>query len=86
MKCKKYKERPLIGEITEVDDVNATIDWCVGTYSGMWKEWRGRKDGKAVVFSDTIPVEDILMKVSFTKSKRLPLTIIPALKELYSSV
>ena len=44
----------LIGKITEINDINATIDWCVGTYSGIWKEWRGRKDGKAVVFSDTI--------------------------------
>ena len=86
VKCKKYKDRPLIGKITTTDNVNTTIDWYVGTYSGTWKEWRGRQDGKAVVFSDNIPVKDILMKLSFTKSMRLPSTIIPALKELYSSL
>ena len=86
MKCQKYKERPLIGKITAVDGVNTTIDWYVGTYTGTWKEWCGRKDGKAVIFSDTIPLKDILMKVSFTKSMRLPSMIIPALKELYLSI
>ena len=86
MKCQKYKEWPLIGKITAVDGVNITIDWYVGTYTGTWKEWHGRKDGKAVIFSDTIPLKDILMKVSFTKSMRLPSMIIPALKELYLSI
>ena len=83
VKCGKYKERPLIGRISEVDNVNITIDWYIGTYSDTWKEWRGRQDGKPVIFSDSIPVKDILMKVSFTKSMRLPSSVIRSLKELY---
>ena len=65
VKCKKYKDWPLIGKITTTDNVNTTIDWYVGTYSGTWKKWYGRQDRKAVVFSDNFPVKDILMKLFY---------------------
>ena len=88
VKCDKYQERPLIGKITALDHDtdNATIEWYVGTYSGMWKQWRGRKDGKPVIFSDVIPIKNILTKVYFTKSMRLPPKLISTIKELYLSV
>ena len=83
--CNKYDDRPLIGKITALDysTNNATTEWYVGTYSGTWKQWRGRKDGKAVIFTDVIPFKNILTKVHFTKSMRLPSEIISTVKDLY---
>ena len=86
VKCDKYQEQPLIDKITAFDTDNATIEWYVGTYSGMWKQWQGRKDGKPVIFSDVIPVKNILTKLYFTKSMRLPPKLISTIKELYLSV
>ena len=79
----KYSEKPLIGQVTEVNKDDITINWYIGTFSGYWKEWKGRQDGKSVIFSDTIPFKDILQSVSFTKTMKLPPKTVAALKELY---
>lgn len=51
----KYKEKPLIGKVTAIKESSVVIDWLIGSYSGMWKEWRGRSEGKSVIYSDKIP-------------------------------
>jgi len=79
----KYTEKPLIGQVTAVNEGNITINWYIGTYSGNWKEWKGRQEGKPVIFSDSIPYKDVLLSVSFTKSMKLPPKTVAALKELY---
>ena len=85
VRCSKYSERPLIGRVKSVNgNNNITIDWLIGTYSGYWKEWKGRHEGKPVVYSEEIPVEDIVLSsISFTKSWKLPPKTVAALKELY---
>ena len=81
----KYSDRPLLGRVTGVMQDNVIIDWMVGSYSGIWREWRGRSGGKAVIFSDTIKKEDILLRnVTLTKSHRLKPDQVTCLKELYS--
>ena len=83
MKCDKYGERPLIGRITEINEKNVNINWMIGSYSGVWKEWKGRSEGRYITFADTIPWEDVMISVEFTKGMRLPQKTVSTLKELY---
>ena len=81
----KYDDRPLLGRVTGVMQEEVMIDWMVGSYSGSWREWRGRSGGKAVVFTDTIKKKDILLcNIALTKSRRLKPDQVTCLKELYS--
>jgi len=83
----KYSERPLLGRVTAVFDEDIQMDWMVSTYSGVWREWTGRAEGKRCVFNDRIKKSKILMKsVNFTNAKRLKPDIVRELKQLYSNV
>ena len=80
----KYHERPLIGKICDTDGGMVEIEWMVGTYSGLWKQWKGREGGKTVVFTEKICKEDIIYtNITFTPGKRLTPATIKALKTLY---
>ena len=83
VRCEKYSERPLIGCITNINTEAVTINWMIGSYSGIWKEWKGRSEGKYVTFADTIPQEHVMISVEFTKGMRLPQKTVSSLKELY---
>ena len=81
----KYDDRPLLGRVTGVKQDKVIIDWMVGSYSGTWREWRGRSGGKAVIYSDTIMKQDIVLRnITLTKSHRLKPEQVTCLKELYS--
>ena len=58
----------------------------LGSYSGVWKEQKERSEGKVVRFAETIPIEDVMIKVVFTKGRRIPPKEVSALKELYAHV
>ena len=63
------------------------MDWYIGSYSGTWREWKGRDQGKSVVFfSQTIENSDILKTVSFTKAMRLNPQTVKDLKCIYSTI
>ena len=50
----------------------------------MWREWRGRSEGKSIVYSDEIGYDDIILGgITFTKSNRLRPATVSSLKELY---
>ena len=83
MRCEKFSERPLIGHITQIDDKTVNINWMIGSYSGIWKEWKGRSEGKYITFADTIPLEDVMTPIELTKGMRLPQKTVSTLKELY---
>ena len=36
------------------------LEWMTGTYSGSWKEWRGREDVEQVVYTDVAPLTDVV--------------------------
>jgi len=56
----------------------------IGTYNRTWKEWRRRKNGKPVIFSDSVPMKNVLHHpIELTKSKELPPKTVNKLKELY---
>lgn len=55
----KYPDRPLIGRVIAIRE-DVQIERMVGTYSGSWKEWKGREGGKTVIYQDSIPKGDIL--------------------------
>jgi len=61
----RCQERSLIGKVMEKKEQCVVMDWYIGSYSGTWREWKGRDQGKSVVFLD------ILKTVSFTKAMRL---------------
>ena len=83
LRSQKYKEKPLIGRITSTGKTNVTIDWYIGTYSGTWKQWKGREQGKTVTFTDIIQRSDILQTLTFTKAMRLPTATVTELKTKY---
>ena len=58
----KYTEKSLMGQVTSTGLTNVSIDWYIGTYSGMWKAWKGREQGKTVTYTDIIERSDILPK------------------------
>ena len=59
------------------------IEWMVGTYSGLWKQWKGSEGGKTVVFTDKICKDVMYTNITFTPSKRLTPLTRKALKSLY---
>lgn len=84
----KFTERPLIGRVTSVDDIDKVVrfEWMIGTYTGTWKEWRGRKEGKSVIFTDSVPLTDVLYHpIELTKSKKLQPQVVAKLRELYKN-
>ena len=81
VRCEKYKEKPLHGKVTAVKASCVLIDWLIGIYSGMWREWRG---GRIFVYSDRINNDDIILRgITFTKSNRVCSATVSSLKELY---
>lgn len=80
----KFHDRPLIGSITKIREKDVEIGWYIGTYSGLWKKWMGREDGKVIQITDNIPKKNIILRdIALTKSMRLPQQTIATLKELY---
>ena len=59
------------------------MDWYVGTYSGMWRPWKGREGGKTVTYTETVQDNQILQTVNLTKSMRLPPKTVTDLKAAY---
>ena len=81
----KYPDRPLIGRVIAIGEDDVQIEWMVGTYSGSWKEWKGREGGKTVIYKDSIPKEDILYTgITLTATKKLKASIVNTLKSLYA--
>lgn len=39
----KYPDRPFIGRVVEGHKHEVVLEWLVGSYSGTWKEWKGRE-------------------------------------------
>ena len=83
VRCMKFKERPLIGCVTSVNSITVVTDWYVGSYSGTWKIWKGRENGKPTIFQEVIKLQDVLATVEFTKSMRLSPKTVSTLKQLY---
>ena len=80
----KYPDRPLIGRATEVDSKKVKLEWMIGTYSGTWKEWRGREDGEQVVYTDVIPRTDVVYHpINLTRSMKLSSQTVSELKKIY---
>jgi len=80
----KYCEHPLLGYVTSVKRDTVVFDWLVGSYSGTWKEWRGRGKGRSIIYSDELHTTDIIMtSITLTKGKKLPPQTVATLKELY---
>ena len=79
----KYPDRPLIGRVTEVTSKNVKLEWMIGTYSGTWKEWRGREDGEEVVYTDVVPLTDVVYHpITLTTSMRLSSQVVSELRKI----
>ena len=82
----RCQERSLIGKVMEKKEQCVVMDWYIGSYSGTWREWKGKVQGKSVVFFATIENSDILKTVSFTKAMRLNPQTVKDLKSIYSTI
>ena len=68
VRCRKYKDRPLIRKVAEISKGNVLLEWMIGTYSGTWRAWKGREGKRSVTLTDEIPIQDVLQGVQFTKT------------------
>ena len=50
----------------------------MGTYGG-----KGKEGGKTVIYTDKIPILDILCAIEFAENNRLPPSTVKTLKNLY---
>lgn len=83
LRLHKYKDEiPQIARIVRITDFEITIEWWVGTFHGIWIEWKER--GR--VIKETFPKNAVLStNISFYKSRRLTPKCIAELKQLYLS-
>lgn len=84
--CDLYEDRPLIGQILEMSTKDNTIKvgWYTGTYNGQWKIWKGKQNGKTSQFTDILDKDAVIFRnIVFTEAKRLPPSVITALKAVY---
>jgi len=70
VKCSKYSIRPFIEHVIQINDETIMINQMIGSYSGARKEWKGKLEGKHIIFSDKITLEDVITSVTFTKGIR----------------
>ena len=46
-----YQDRPLIGQVSNLEETEFTIQWMVGSYSGRWRAWKGKRGQ----YTDVLP-------------------------------
>ncbi len=81
--CKQYKERPQIKKLVRVTPASVTIHWLIGTYSGVWREWK--KQGNNIS-KEVDPENIVLPGIALTKSNRLHPSTVAQLKRAYSNI
>ena len=74
-------ELPQIAQLVAINESEITVNWWIGSYSGVWAPWRNR--GKTVC--ETFGRQCLLTVVNFTKTNRLPKEIVLKFKNLYDS-
>ena len=80
----KYNDEiPQIGKVVELDEMNVTIEWWIGTFRDIWRQWKEKKN----VVKETFHRNTIIKRgITFTKSMRLPGQLAQELKKLYETV
>ena len=76
-----HEELPQIGKVKEISPATVTIDWLVGSYSGIFSFWKE----KGRVICETFPLRGIMTYIKLTQSMRLRKEDIVTLKKLYST-
>ena len=81
-----YKDRPLLGRVKSIQALKVTIEWLMGSYSGKWREWKGKVGKELVVYTDEIPVNDIIHRnITLNSSMHLTPSVVKILKEKYAN-
>ena len=75
-----HSEIPIIGKIIKIKNDGVVVELWQGAYN---KTWKARKENGDLVYED-VHMKDILTKVSFTNSKRLPIDVKRKLQSLYN--
>ncbi len=84
---KLYMERPQLGQVVANANSRVTIDWYMGKYSGTWRWWKWKSNGEEVVYTDDIPIENIVLRdIVFKKGMQLDPSIISTLKAAYKDL
>lgn len=80
--CPKYQEQPQLGRVVGIKKGWIIIEWLIGTYSGVWREWK--KKGQNI--TDEVNVDNVLCGITLTKANRLCQSTIAELKDMYSKL
>ena len=81
----EWTNRPLIGELKEIEDFSVKLKWLHGSYSESFLEAFTGQGKQRQHWIQEIPLKQIVMiDIQFTKSKRLRKEDIEELKERYA--
>lgn len=59
----------------------------MGSYTGKWREWKGRVGKEMVTYSDEIPMNDIIhQNIEFNSSMHLTPSAVKAIKQKYAAL
>ena len=81
--CPKYNERPQVAKVKKVLAESITVEWYDGSWTSTWKQYTYKLGRRAMTWEEDVMKNEVIDKVSFTKSMRLTAKTIRKLKSLY---
>ena len=59
--------------------IHHPMQWMVGSYSGRWKSWKGKRGQ----YTDVLPLSSVVLReINFSPAKQLPAAVVAALKSI----
>ena len=83
LRLAKYDDEiPQIAQVIEVDELNVTVEWWIGTFHETWRQWKIKEEP----VKETFPRNAVIYLVTFTKSTRFNSKLIAELKQIYQEI
>ena len=68
LKLIKYEEElPQIGRVEKINSSTVTVNWLIGSYSGVFSFWKE----KGKVICETYPIRSVMCSILFSSSMRM---------------
>lgn len=82
LKIEKYREElPQIGKVVAIDEASVTVNWLIGSYSGIFTYWKERGE----IIQEVFPLRGVICPIKLSPSMRLAKVDSSTLKEIYVS-
>lgn len=80
-----WSDKPLIGRVMKSNGNSVTIHWCIGRYSGKWKECFIKINGVSEPHLEDIPTRTVVHRFRWNVKECLPKETVTSLREAYKS-